>query len=120
MNTDDLKTKALDYIRCGIAANYSGERRDELMLQIYDNTAAIFEELEAVKAERDKLKEKVETWDRCLRASVPDKYKTCASPVGAVQNLLGDYEQEIDQIRARIETAEKQEPFGHLIELDGF
>lgn len=76
MNADELKALALDYIRCGIAANYTGERRDELMLQVYDPTAAIFDELEAVKAERDAL-------------------------------------------RARIEAAEKQEPYGYLIDFDG-
>jgi hypothetical protein len=32
-------------------------------------------------------------WDRVLRSSVPDRHKGCTSPVGAVQNYIGELEQ---------------------------
>lgn len=111
MNIEELKAKALDFIRCGIAANYSGDRRGELMLQVYDPAAAIFEELEAVKAERDALKDELGGWESTLRSLVADKYNENETALDAVGNYVSDLNHDLDSLRARIEAAKKQEPF---------
>lgn len=36
-----------------------------------------------------------EDWDKCLRASVPDRHKDVVSPVGAVQNYISELEQRL-------------------------
>jgi hypothetical protein len=48
----------------------------------------------------------VEDVDRLLRASVPDRWKDCASPVGAVQSYIAELEAEVDRLRARFEYIE--------------
>ena len=42
----------------------------------------------------------VEDADRLLRASVPDRWKDCASPVGAVQSYIAELEAEVERLRA--------------------
>ncbi|WP_370194157.1 MULTISPECIES: hypothetical protein [Aurantimonas] len=35
-------------------------------------------------------------WDRLLRASVPERHKSCTSPVGAVQSYIGELEERLE------------------------
>ena len=42
--------------------------------------------------------------DYLLRSSVPERYKGCTSPVGAVQSYIVELEQEVKRLR-RIEEA---------------
>jgi len=46
---------------------------------------------ELAKAERELAR-----MDSILRASVPDRWKTCASPVGAVQSYIAEMEQQLE------------------------
>lgn len=66
MNTDDLKAKALDFLRCGIAHNYSGDRYSKLIAEVYDPTASIFDELDNsnLRAERAALKSRMDEIER--------------------------------------------------------
>ena len=47
------------------------------------------------------LREELATQDRVLRASVSDEHKSCTSPVGAVQNHIGDLEQRLADAERR-------------------
>lgn len=40
--------------------------------------------------------ETLATWDRLLRASVPERHKSCTSPVGAVQSYIGELEERLE------------------------
>lgn len=52
-------------------------------------------DFDRVTAERDAALAELATQDRVLRSSVPQEHKGCTSPVGAVQNYIGDLEQRL-------------------------
>ena len=137
LNLEDLKRKALDFIRCGIAANYSGERRDELMAQVYSHAAKLFDERDALKAEVErltplqfrtapchaaceatafnieirKLKAEINKAKRALESagySLLEGAQEWKPPIGPSPSPLLDL---IDSLRAELEAARKQEPF---------
>ena len=48
--------------------------------------------------------------DRLLRASVPDRWKTCTSPVGAVQSYIAELEQQLAECLAALEKISEVDP----------
>jgi hypothetical protein len=50
----------------------------------------------------DELIAEVEGTDRLLRASVPDRWKDCTSPVGAVQSYIAELEAEVERLRTEL------------------
>ena len=44
------------------------------------------------------LEKQLADWDRILRASVPERWKLCTSPVGAVQSYIGELEQRLQAL----------------------
>lgn len=53
------------------------------------------------EAELAALREELATQERVLRSSVPEQHKGCTSPVGAVQNHIGDLEQRLADAERR-------------------
>ena len=68
-------------------------------------------ELEAVKAEREELKNELGGWEATIRSYVPEKYNANETALCAVENYISDLNHDLDSLRAHIEAAEKQEPF---------
>jgi len=56
---------------------------------------------DAAQIELAALLEELATQDRVLRSLVPDEHKSCTSPVGAVQNHIGDLEQRLADAERR-------------------
>ena len=50
-------------------------------------------------AELRRLESRILTMDRIMRASVPDRWKSCTSPVGAVQSYIAELELECERLR---------------------
>lgn len=76
--------------------------------------AALVRRADAAERERDHwkanhdacdsyLRAEVERMSAILRESVPERHRGCTSPVGAVQNYIGDLEQQVARLRAALE-----------------
>lgn len=53
---------------------------------------------------------KLAEWDRILRASVPERWKHCTSPVGAVQSYIAELERATQAAAPDAEDAREQQP----------
>ncbi len=71
-------------------------------------------ELEAVKAEREELKNELGGWEATIRSYVPEKYNANETALCAVENYISDLNHDLDSLRAHIEAAEKQEPCAEI------
>ena len=56
------------------------------------------------------LRQQLAEDDRLLRASVPDRWKTCTSPVGAVQSYIAELEQQLAECLAALEKISEVDP----------
>lgn len=55
------------------------------------------ERAEKAEARMKELEEAISTDDRVLRSSVPERWKDCASPVGAVQSYIAELEEALQR-----------------------
>lgn len=66
------------------------------------NTAAELRRLHAVEQQRDELAARIAKDDRVLRSSVPERWKGCASHVGAAQSYIAELESDRDELLAAL------------------
>jgi len=109
MDTDNLKALAL----AATQGNWTVDKRSADCAYLngpprsydecYFENAADAEFIAACREMVPELIAEVEESDRLLRASVPDRWKGCTSPVGAVQSYIAELEAEVERLRADAE-----------------
>ncbi len=69
--------------------------------------------IEELKAELEAVKDELGGLESTLRSLVADKYNENETALDAVGNYISDLNHDLDSLRASIEAAEKQEPYGY-------
>jgi hypothetical protein len=100
------------------------ERNPELVLEVLHKIIGGNVALEqgkvihALTARAEAAEQKLATEDRLLRASVPERWKDCDSPVGSVQSYIAELEGQLATARQALERIAYKHPTGYCIEMN--